>query len=278
MKILTKTFSLWLIALILLSLINLTMASHKQSQKKNGKLRVLLWSEQTEPREVYPKGISGALADHLNTVSGIEARTSQLDDLEAGLSEATLEQTDVLVWFGHRKHRDVPDEAVQRIVRHVRERGMGFIGLHSAHYSKPLKALLNATGSWSSYPNLGQTEQMWIVLPKHPIAKGLKDFSIPQTEMYTEPFEVPEPEAVVVEGTWPTGHRSRECLTWTVGKGRMVYIRAGHETYPIFFMPEMQRLVANSVLWAGKRTNAPARLERREAGPPATATGPYKRP
>jgi trehalose utilization protein len=241
-------------------------------------VRVLLWSEQTEPREVYPKGISGALHEHLETLPGVEARTATLTDPDAGVPESVLDGTDVLIWFGHRKHRDVPDEAVQRIVRLVREHGMGFIGLHSAHFSKPLKRLLDATGAWSSYVNVGTPEQVWVVLPDHPIAQGLCDFTIPRTELYTEPFEVPEPEAVILEGTWSTGHRSRECMAWSLDKGRLVYIQTGHEEYPIFRMPEVQTLVANAVQWAAGRTSAGPNLERRSAGPPATATGPYQKP
>jgi hypothetical protein len=34
------------------------------------KIRVLLWSEQTEPRDVYPKGINGALAMLTGNVLG----------------------------------------------------------------------------------------------------------------------------------------------------------------------------------------------------------------
>jgi trehalose utilization protein len=267
MKILTAAFALFL----------LTAASSVLAQKAN-KLRVLCWSEQTEPREIYPTGISGALADHLNKQKGITAKTSQLADDEFGLSEATLNNTDVLIWFGHRKHRDVPDEIVNRVVKQIRERGMGFIALHSAHFSKPLKVALQATGSWSSYVNFGQPEQMWVVSPKHPIAKGIKDFTIPKTEIYTEPFDVPPPEAVIFEGTWETGHRNREVMVWTLDKGRFVYIRPGHVEYPFFFMPEMQRLIVNSVLWAGKKTKAAAHLPPREAGPKATATGPYRPP
>ncbi|HEY9233218.1 MAG TPA: ThuA domain-containing protein, partial [Blastocatellia bacterium] len=162
-----------------------------------------------------------------------------------------------------------------RIIRHVRERGMGFLGLHSAHHSKVIKRLLDATGSWSSYVNHGKPERMWVVLPDHPIAEGISDFTIPQTEIYTEPFEVPQPQAVIVEGTWESGHRSRDVMTWTVGKGRVVYIRAGHETYPIYLMPQMQRLVSNAVRYAARRTDAPKNLKRREAGPPETARGAY---
>jgi trehalose utilization protein len=239
-------------------------------------LRVLLWSEQTEPREVYPKGISGALADHFNTVKEFEPKTADLTDPDAGVSDTVLDQTDVVIWYGHRMHDEVPDAAVQRIVRHVKEKGMGFIAVHSSHFSKALRALLNAKGSWSSYVNIGQPEHLWVVLPDHPIAKGLKDFVVPKTEIYTEPFEVPEPEAVILEGTWDSGHRSRECLVWTVGKGRVVYLRVGHEEYPIFYMPEMRQLMTNAVEWAAGKTSAPKKLKRRNAGPAAPATGPYK--
>lgn len=239
------------------------------------KIRVLLWSEQTEPRDVYPTGINGALADYLRQFADVEVKIAGLNDPDAGLSEAVLAQTDVLIWFDHRRRGEVPDEAVERMMKHVRERGMGFIGLHSAHHSKPIKRLLDATGSWSSYVNHGKPERMWVVLPGHPIAEGVGDFTIPQTEIYTEPFEVPQPEAVIVEGTWESGHRSRDVMTWTIGKGRVVYIRAGHETYPIYFMPQMQRLVSNSIRYAARRTDAPNNLRRREAGPPATEHGAY---
>ena len=241
------------------------------------KVRVLVWSELTEPKNVYPNGISGALADYLKTRPEMDVKTATLTDPDAGVADATLQGTDVLIWFGHLKHRDVPDAAVDLIDKHVKDRGMGFIGLHSTHVSKPFKRLLNASGTWTSYVDEGKPEHMWIVLPGHPVAKGLKDFTVPHEELYTEPFSVPEPESVVVEGTWDTGHRSRDVMTWTVGKGRIVYVRMGHEGYPTFFIPQMKTLIANSVNWAGGLTKTPANLKRREAGPKATAQGPYKK-
>lgn len=251
-------------------------AAAAKAAGKAKKIRVLFWSEQTEPRDVYPTGISGQLAEALGKEKDLETKTAELSQPEAGLPDALLAETDVLVWFGHVKHKDVPDEAVDRVVRHIRERGMGFIGLHSAHFAKPLKKALEATGAWSSYKNLKQELKVWVVAPNHPIAKGVKDFTIPEEEIYTEPFEVPAPEAVVLEGSWPSGHRTRECLTWTVGKGRFVYFRMGHETYPIFKQPEMLRLVTNALRFAAGKTTAPKKLARREAGPKATAEGPIK--
>jgi hypothetical protein len=42
-------------------------------------------------------------------------------------------------------------------------------------------------------------------------------------------------------------------------------------------MPEMKKLVENATLWAAGKTEAPGKLKKRNAGPPATATGPYKK-
>ena len=240
-------------------------------------VRVLCWSEVTEPKDVYPQGIHGAIAEYLNKQKGITAKTAKIDDPDFGVPENVLAQTDVLFWYGHRKHAAVPDEVVQRIVRHVKERGMGFIAIHSSHFSKPFKALVNDVGSWSSYVDFGQPEEIWVVLPGHPVAKGLRDFTIPRTEIYTEPFKVPQPEAVILEGTWKSGHRSREVLLWTVGKGRVAYLRFGHEGYPIFFMPPVQQLMQNLTQWTGGRTKAPREVKKREAGPAPTVNGPYKK-
>ena len=78
------------------------------------KVKALVWSEFTEPKDVYPKGIHGDIAEYLNSQGDVEARTAQIDDPEQGVSEAALEWADVLLWWGHKKHRDVTDENVQR--------------------------------------------------------------------------------------------------------------------------------------------------------------------
>ena len=51
----------------------------------------------------------------------------------------------------------------------------------------------------------GSVEHIRISNPNHPIAKGIKDFDIPQTEIYGEPFEVPMPETIVFYGHWDSG-------------------------------------------------------------------------
>ncbi|MEY2847045.1 MAG: hypothetical protein RL076_2591, partial [Chloroflexota bacterium] len=64
---------------------------------------------------------------------------------EHGLSEAVLSQTDVLVWWGHMAHDKVQDDVVARVKKHVVERGMGLVVLHSGHFSKIFKALMGTT-------------------------------------------------------------------------------------------------------------------------------------
>jgi len=61
---------------------------------------------------------------------------------DQGVSDELLKKTDVLMWWGHKKHKEVTDELVNKIDRRVREEGMGFISLHSSHFAKPYKKLM----------------------------------------------------------------------------------------------------------------------------------------
>ena len=53
-----------------------------------------------------------------------------------GLTDAVLEKTDVLIWWGHAAHGAVEDEIADKVKARVLQ-GMGLIVLHSGHYSKP---------------------------------------------------------------------------------------------------------------------------------------------
>jgi len=86
----------------------------------------------------------------------------------------------------------------------------------------------------------------------HPIAEGLpKTFQVAQTEMYNEPFHVPEPDEVVFEETWEAGEHFRAGMVWNIGKGKVFYFRPGHETYPVFKQPEMIQVIENACKWLG---------------------------
>ncbi len=224
------------------------------SARADNKIRVLCWSERTEPATVYPAGINGAIADYLQKDPNLEVRTASIKDPEQGIGKTALDDTDVLIWWGHRHHKDVDDGRVTEAVRQIKERGLGFIALHSSHYSKILTTSLGTPCGLGGWKEHGKPEFLKCVAPFHPIAKGLGDFTIPQTEMYNEPFQIPPPEKVIFFSYWEGGEQFRSCNVWTLGRGRVVYFRPGHETYPIFFQKLPLKVVKNSVYWCAGRS------------------------
>lgn len=200
---------------------------------------------------VYPKGIAQTIADFLNTCGDISARAATLDDPHCGLDDEALRNTDVLLWWGHGRHDEVPDALVQRIYDRVM-RGMGFIPLHSAHFSKPFIRLMGTTCSlqWRE----DDRERLWCVLPSHPIAEGFGgDFDyldIPQEEMYGERFDIPQPDELVFLGWFRGGEVFRSGCCWYRGRGKVFYFQPGHETNPTYHIPAIQRILLNAVRWA----------------------------
>jgi trehalose utilization protein len=96
----------------------------------------------------------------------------------------------------------------------------------------------------------GKPSHVRVLLPKHPLAKGLPErFDIPHTEMYDEPFHVPPPDESVFEERWDLGERFRSGSVWKLGKGRVVYFRPGHETFEVYKQPEVLQIIENGVRW-----------------------------
>jgi trehalose utilization protein len=93
-----------------------------------------------------------------------------------------------------------------------------------------------------------------VLEPDHPIARGVpRRFEIPRTEIYAEPFHVPEPDEVVLEECWATGEWFRSGMVWRLGKGRVFYFRPGHETYPVYKEAVPLLILTNAVRWLGTR-------------------------
>lgn len=103
-----------------------------------------------------------------------------------------------------------------------------------------------------SYRPDGQPSTVKVLSPDHPIAKGLPtSFKIPQTEMYADPFHVPEPDVVLFEESWEAGETFRSGSLWALGKGHVFYFRPGHETYPVFKQELPLKIISNAVIWLG---------------------------
>ncbi|MGH2353464.1 MAG: ThuA domain-containing protein [Chloroflexota bacterium] len=221
---------------------------------QDGPIRVLCWSERTESERVYPEGINGAVAQALQEAGGFETRTAKLEDQGQGLTEDLLGWADVLTWFGHGRHRLVEDGNVARIVRHIKERGMGFIPLHSSHFSKPFKAALDHSGSLGGWREDGRPSVVYVCQPDHPIAKGIdRVFVVPREEMYCEPFGIKPPDELVFISSFAHGEVFRSGACWYAGQGRVFYFQPGHETYPVYFQKEIKTILVNAARWAAGR-------------------------
>ena len=189
------------------------------------------------------------IAAALNEDKGIEATTATLQEPEHGLTEARLAETDVLLWWGHAAHGEVDDAVVERVQQRVWE-GMGLIVLHSGHFSKIFQRLMG-TPCTLKWREAGERERLWVINRGHRSPRGSASASrSPNTEMYGEPFAVPEPIETVFVSWYEGGEVFRSGLTWRRGAGRIFYFSPGHETYPIYHHADVRQVLRNAVHWA----------------------------
>lgn len=273
-------------------------------------IRVLVWDERQEAQlQAYDHYLGNEIASHLGRQAGITVRSGSLSDVDQGISEALLNDVDVLIWWGHQRQDDLLQEKAMLIIDRIIAGKLSLIALHSAHWSKPFVEAMNARTKQDvrkkikdvahtdvsyiapaerykaplydtrltpytitrKYPDGRQTLQVHmpnccfpafgresqkstvnILLPDHPVAKGLPiQFEIPQTEMYDEPFHVPEPDHVILEERWPTGEWFRSGMSWKIGKGQVFYFRPGHELYPVYKQEWPLKILTNAVRWLG---------------------------
>ena len=223
---------------------------------------VVVWSEGTAPQQVYPNDINAAIAEGLRAAEAMrdwDVVVANLGDAEQGLPDDVLARADVLIWWGHTKHEQVSDALAARIDQRVRDGGMGFIALHSAHFSKPNILLMGTACSFAAYVCDIKETLIKVSAADHPIAHGVAaEFTLGNEERYSDPYVVPPAEATPFAGTHVHNNGTREDglqgYCWTVGNGRCFYFQAGHETRPIFFHPEVRKILANAVHWAARQS------------------------
>ncbi len=228
-------------------------------------VRVTVWNEfrhekkMSSVAEIYPEGIHKTIAANLNKDAEITAGTATLDDPDHGLTDEVLNNTDVLIWWGHCAHGEVRDEIVERVQNRVLS-GMGLIVLHSGHHSKIFRKLMGTTCNLR-WREISEKERVWVVEPGHPIAQGLGEyFEIPHEEMYGERFDVPAPDALVLLGWFQGGEVFRSGCCYHRGYGKIFYFQPGHETYPVYHQEEVITVIKNAVKWA-KPVNCTEKLE-----------------
>ena len=89
------------------------------------------------------------------------------------------------------------------------------------------------------------------VNPSHPIAKGITEpIILEKEEMYGEYFDIPKPDDIIFLGWFSNEEVFRSGCTFTRGWGKIFYFQPGHEEYPIYYMPEIQKIITTAVRWA----------------------------
>ncbi|WP_026678312.1 ThuA domain-containing protein [Fictibacillus gelatini] len=216
--------------------------------------KVTVWNENRheqsneEVKKIYPEGIHGAISNFLSKAN-FDVRTATLDEPEHGLTDEVLENTDVLIWWGHLAHHEVEDRVVKKVQNRVLD-GMGLIVLHSGHFSKIFKTLMG-TSCDLKWREANETERLWVADPSHPITEGIGEFiQLEKEEMYGEHFDIPAPDELVLISWFEGGEVFRSGCTYRRGKGKVFYFRPGHETYPTYHNEQIQRVIVNAVNWA----------------------------
>ncbi|ARF67560.1 trehalose utilization protein ThuA [Paenibacillus larvae subsp. pulvifaciens] len=223
-------------------------------------IRVTVWNENVHEkenpkvREVYPDGLHEAIAKGISNDDFV-VRTATLDQPEHGLGGDVLDNTDVLIWWGHKAHDQVRDEIVDRVHRRILD-GMGLIVLHSGHFSKIFKKLMG-TSCDLKWREVGEKERIWVVDPAHPIAAGLDAcLELEQEEMYGEHFDIPVPDELVMISWFEGGEVFRSGCTYHRGNGKIFYFRPGHETFPTYHNKQVLQVIRNGIRWTAQPAGA----------------------
>jgi len=97
----------------------------------------------------------------------------------------------------------------------------------------------------------GERERVWVINPGHPIAQGIDRFiELENSECYGEPFGIPAPDEQVFISWFEGGEVFRGGNCWVRGSGRIFYFSPGHESYPVYHHPLIQRVIYNAIHWA----------------------------
>ena len=202
-------------------------------------------------KAIYPDGIHMAIKSFLEkdmAIANISCAT--LEDHKETLSMEALKETDVLIWWGHMRHKEVDDEVVARVTRRVLD-GMGLIVLHSGHASKPFQALLGTDTHMLRWREADERVRVWNIARNHPICRGISEtFAIPADETYGEPFGIPTPDELIFISWFQGGDVFRSGCTWQRGAGKIFYFQSGHETFPVYYQKEVQLVITNAIKWA----------------------------
>ena len=220
------------------------------------KIRVTVWSEGLDPVNepkavaVYPDDINTVIGGFLAENEDMEITLHNIREPENGLTQETIDNTNVLVWWGHMYQDEVSDKVAARVAEAVLN-GMGLLLLHSSMGAKPARVLLGKCSNTGKYREIGERERVWVVDRSHPVVAGLEKeyIEVEKTEMYGEPYGIPNPDNTVFISWFEGGEVLRSGVSWHRGAGKIFFFAPGHEEYPIYYDGEIQKVIRNCVRW-----------------------------
>jgi trehalose utilization protein len=125
-------------------------------------IRVVVWDEQQPAQKtVYANFLGNEIAEYLKNACGdkVSIKSVRLDDPDQGLPKETLDDCDVLLWWGHIRHGDVKDELAKDIAQRVKSGKLNLLAIHSAHWSKPFIEVMNERSVIDALNSLPKSER-----------------------------------------------------------------------------------------------------------------------
>jgi trehalose utilization protein len=164
---------------------------------KKEKIRVLVWDERSDSeKEGYPNFLGNCIADQLKENPDFSVTSAGLDDKHQGLSDEVLDNTDVLIWWGHTKQDQISVKKGKDIVRRIQSGKLSFIALHSAHWSTPfVQCMYEITKLEVLKDGSVKEEDLSFVLP-------YKQFTQPKYDSRLTPY--------TIERKFPDGRKKLE--------------------------------------------------------------------
>jgi len=130
-------------------------------------IRVVVWDEQSAAaKKAYTNSIGDHIAEYLKTLPNLSVKSVSLADPDKGLSDETIDNCDVLIWWSHTKNKLVPDDKVKQIVGRVKDGSLSLIALHSALTSKVFIESMNERTREDSAKVIPPGAKTEYILPK----------------------------------------------------------------------------------------------------------------
>lgn len=162
--------------------------------ERGRKIRILVWDERSDAqKEAYDNFIGNYIADQLKKDASLSVTSAGIDDPDQGISDHILDQTDILIWWGHVRQGEISSDKGKNIVARINAGKLALIALHSAHWSTPFVESMNEITRVNAAKENG-------------FAKSEIEF-IPPVELYKAPKNEDRVTPYTVIRKFPDGHK-----------------------------------------------------------------------